>query len=340
MFRFLMSLCVLLWMLGGGITSLAQGCGDAPAPRLALGGQGQVLFSDGQPLNLRDAASVSGSRIGSLPEGSAFAVLEGPVCAGSIYWWRVQAADLTGWAAEGQAGAYFVEPLGEPGASAQPMDDDAPLLMSASTGDSSYFDQELYRSTEGGWEPLTSGGYKGGFALSPLGDRVVYLVAPPAVQEANAQNRSVLLGAVWDIAVLDLTDGSQRVLTTQPGDDQPGLGINRELPVWSPDGRAIAWTEQDYPARDAARLVVYDFAAESLRVLDEALPFMTLSSDGLPAFFAWAGREIAVFPTIRSTMPRRSACITRPRASGRRSGSWMRHWARGVPGSRPVGERG
>lgn len=294
MFRFLISLCVLLWMLAGGATSLAQGCGDAPAPRLALGGQGRVAFSDGQPLNIRDAASVSAGRIGSLPEGSAFAVLEGPVCADSIYWWRVQAADLTGWAAEGQAGAYFVEPLAGPGV-VQPVSEDPPLLLVASTGNSSYFDQQLYRLTEGGWEALTSGGYKGGFALSPLGDRVVYLVAPPAVQEADAQNRSVLLGSVWDVAVLDLTDGSQRVLAAQPGNDQPGLGINRELPVWSPDGSAIAWTEQDYPARDAARLVVYDFTTESLRVLDEALPFMTLSSDGLPAFFAWGGPGIAVF---------------------------------------------
>ncbi len=279
-----LALVGLFLLIGSTPPAQAQGCGDAPAPRLTVDGRGRVAFSDGQPLNLRDAASLGGSRIGSLPEGSAFTVREGPVCADGIYWWRVQAADLTGWAAEGQAGAYFVEPLADP-----------PLLMSASTGESSYFDQELYRYTDGGWEALTSGGYKGGFALSPLGDRVVYLVAPPAVQAANAQDRVVLLGAVWDIAVLDLTDGSQRILTTQPGDDQPGLGINRELPVWSPDGNAIAWTEQDYPAGDAARLVLYDFTTESLRVLDEALPFMALSSDGLPAFFAWGGPGIAVF---------------------------------------------
>ena len=120
----------LRWVLVGMLVCLglaglrgpvqAQDCGDAPAPRLVAGAQGQVTFSNGQPLNVRDAAAIGGARLGSLPEGTLFNVLEGPVCADSIYWWRIQALALTGWAAEGQAGDYFVEPLSASGASSAP----------------------------------------------------------------------------------------------------------------------------------------------------------------------------------------------------------------------------
>ncbi|MEB2288828.1 MAG: DUF3160 domain-containing protein [Anaerolineae bacterium] len=89
----------------------AQGeCGSAPAPRLVAGGAGMVTFTDGRPLNVRNAAGLSGTQIGQLPEGTTFAVVEGPVCADSIYWWHVTAGALTGWIAEGMEGEYFVAP--------------------------------------------------------------------------------------------------------------------------------------------------------------------------------------------------------------------------------------
>ncbi|MCL4238897.1 MAG: DUF3160 domain-containing protein [Anaerolineae bacterium] len=89
----------------------AQGeCGSAPAPRLVAGGAGMVTFTDGRPLNVRNAAGLSGTQIGQLPEGTTFAVVEGPACADSIYWWHVTAGALTGWIAEGMEGEYFVAP--------------------------------------------------------------------------------------------------------------------------------------------------------------------------------------------------------------------------------------
>jgi hypothetical protein len=81
------------------------------APRLTVGEQGRVLVTDGQPLNIRDAASVNGHRVAQLPEGSAFIVLEGPVCADNLHWWRIQSGEVTGWSAEGMDGTYFVAPL-------------------------------------------------------------------------------------------------------------------------------------------------------------------------------------------------------------------------------------
>ncbi len=92
--------------------SHAQGdCGSAPAPRLAVDGYGRVSYTSGLPLNVRDAPTIDGARIAQIAEGIGFLVLEGPVCADNIHWWRIQAGLTVGWAAEGLDGEYFVEPV-------------------------------------------------------------------------------------------------------------------------------------------------------------------------------------------------------------------------------------
>ena len=107
----LVGLMVCLGLAGLRGPVQAQDCGDAPVPRLVAGVQGQVTYSNGQPLNVRNGPTLGSPRLGSLPEGAVFAVVEGPFCNDNIYWWHIQANDLDGWAAEGQAGAYFVEPV-------------------------------------------------------------------------------------------------------------------------------------------------------------------------------------------------------------------------------------
>lgn len=90
----------------------AQGdCGNAPTPRLIPGERASVLFTDGQPLNVRDRPGLSETAIVQLPEGTEFDVLDGPVCADDIYWWSIAAQEGTGWIAEGVDGEYFVGPL-------------------------------------------------------------------------------------------------------------------------------------------------------------------------------------------------------------------------------------
>lgn len=78
-----------------------------------VGQRAQVAVTDGQPLNVRATASRSGTRIGQLAEGSAFDVIDGPVCADGLYWWHIQAPEIAGVIAEGADGVYFVEPLAE-----------------------------------------------------------------------------------------------------------------------------------------------------------------------------------------------------------------------------------
>jgi len=79
----------------------------APTSRLTVGGTGHVL--QGTSNRLRDQPN--GTVIGSLPGGAEFIVLQGPTCtADGIAWWQVEYNGQTGWTAEGQGTAYYLEP--------------------------------------------------------------------------------------------------------------------------------------------------------------------------------------------------------------------------------------
>ncbi|MBZ0286524.1 MAG: SH3 domain-containing protein [Anaerolineae bacterium] len=69
---------------------------------------GEVRFTDGEPLNVRDSAGRSGSVVGSLDEGTRFNVTGGPVCSGGINWWSIQTETVSGWVAEGADEVYYV----------------------------------------------------------------------------------------------------------------------------------------------------------------------------------------------------------------------------------------
>jgi hypothetical protein len=101
-------------LLGVSITppvSKAQGCGNAPAPRLTLNQSAYVIQAGTGSLNVREQPSRDAGLVTTIPEGSEFLVLEGPTCAGDIHWWRVQWASVEGWIAEGVEDVYFVAPV-------------------------------------------------------------------------------------------------------------------------------------------------------------------------------------------------------------------------------------
>lgn len=85
-------------------------CDGAPISRLVVGGQAQVL-ADAGANNVREQPTTSGARLGQINAGEPFTVLEGPVCADGYAWYRVQAATLTGWTAEGRGDTYWLEML-------------------------------------------------------------------------------------------------------------------------------------------------------------------------------------------------------------------------------------
>jgi hypothetical protein len=76
--------------------------------RLIIGNQGRVL--PGLPNNLRADPGQNSPRVGAIPGGERFTVLDGPECVESIAWWQVEYDGVTGWTAEGRDGDYWVAP--------------------------------------------------------------------------------------------------------------------------------------------------------------------------------------------------------------------------------------
>jgi hypothetical protein len=69
--------------------------------------------SDPRPLNVRSQPGVASPRADQLAAGATFIILDGPVCQDNLAWFLVRSeAGNTGWIAEGDAAAYFIEPLG------------------------------------------------------------------------------------------------------------------------------------------------------------------------------------------------------------------------------------
>lgn len=83
-------------------------CNDAIPPRLTIGSYARV--TEGEPNNVRSEPNPGSTRVGQIPGGETFSVLEGPVCASNLAWWRVRYEDIEGWTPEGQVREYWVEP--------------------------------------------------------------------------------------------------------------------------------------------------------------------------------------------------------------------------------------
>ncbi len=85
---------------------------QALVTRLETGMRARVNFTDGTPLRLREDALVYSDEILQMPEGTAFDVIDGSVCANGYRWWQVELDDsTTGWTAEADSEVYFIEPL-------------------------------------------------------------------------------------------------------------------------------------------------------------------------------------------------------------------------------------
>jgi uncharacterized protein YgiM (DUF1202 family) len=84
-------------------------CGLAPRNRLIVRERARVSIEDPRPLNIRAGAGTSFDVIGQIPTRGIFYVLEGPRCSQRYSWYRVEYGELTGWIAEGDDTAYFVE---------------------------------------------------------------------------------------------------------------------------------------------------------------------------------------------------------------------------------------
>ncbi len=91
-------------------------CLNTPASRLEVGGQARVTPGEPNALNskpTRPSKNPESKRVGSIPAGGVFTVLDGPWCADSFSWWLVNYNGIVGWTAEGQGAEYWLEPLAQ-----------------------------------------------------------------------------------------------------------------------------------------------------------------------------------------------------------------------------------
>jgi serine/threonine-protein kinase len=88
-------------------------CPGVLLSRVGPGMTARVDPSDPRPLNVRAQPGINSARAGQLEAGETFLILDGPVCQDGLAWFLVRSnAGDTGWIAEGDASAYFIEPIG------------------------------------------------------------------------------------------------------------------------------------------------------------------------------------------------------------------------------------
>jgi hypothetical protein len=90
------------------LTPTPSGCFGLVS-RLMIGQAGWV--TPGEPNNLRETFNVRSAKLGEIPGGAAFTVLDGPRCSLDGTWWFVEYNGVRGWTLEGRETVYYVEPL-------------------------------------------------------------------------------------------------------------------------------------------------------------------------------------------------------------------------------------
>ncbi|MBZ0298894.1 MAG: hypothetical protein K8J31_04090 [Anaerolineae bacterium] len=95
------------WLEPIGQTGL---CAGSPASRLVGQVQGRVTPGSGSSIRLTPE---SGNVLRTMPAGSVFNILFGPVCGPSVQqltWYQVEQNGVVGWTAEGRGSTYWLEP--------------------------------------------------------------------------------------------------------------------------------------------------------------------------------------------------------------------------------------
>lgn len=111
--RFIMHLVwgPIAWRAEQDVSELLTGtaCPGFLPSRLSIGGQARVLGNT--PNNVRSEPNAGSQRLGQIPGGAVFTIVDGPVCADDLAWWQVDYEGLVGWTAEGQESTYWLEPV-------------------------------------------------------------------------------------------------------------------------------------------------------------------------------------------------------------------------------------
>ncbi len=91
-----------------GIDPASISCPGSPPTRLGLNRQAAVIFSPS--VRMRSDPGLEAQILQEVASGIAITITGGPACVSNLLWWQVQLNSTVGWIAEGQAGAYYLEP--------------------------------------------------------------------------------------------------------------------------------------------------------------------------------------------------------------------------------------
>lgn len=147
---------------------------------------------------------------------------------------------------------------------------------------------------------LTTGGYTGGPILSPDGKRLAFLSASYSFidqwQAGTATQRGGTPPA--EIIVMDIASETFTRVADQSGASP--AGILRSLPVWSPDGKRLAWIELDpqRQALSAATMQIYDAQTGSRTEFAQSLDLGIQGRDILIPSLRWGSGGLARLVTI------------------------------------------
>lgn len=72
---------------------------------------GRVTYDPPDPNNIWE--NPGSGKIATMPPGSSFTVVAGPMCLNDLTWWTVRWKGFQGWTAEGKGNDYWLEPLPE-----------------------------------------------------------------------------------------------------------------------------------------------------------------------------------------------------------------------------------
>jgi murein DD-endopeptidase MepM/ murein hydrolase activator NlpD len=87
-------------------------CSGGLPTRLKTGGYASVSTFPAQANNVRAKAGIQAKYLGNINPGKGMKLVEGPVCADGMIWWRVEAlgSSVKGWTSEGDGKNYWLSP--------------------------------------------------------------------------------------------------------------------------------------------------------------------------------------------------------------------------------------
>ncbi|WP_162909939.1 SH3 domain-containing protein [Aggregatilinea lenta] len=251
-------------------------CPDAPASRLVAGGEASANADLAAPV-MWSAPNSSSAVIGEVTPGDVVTVLDGPQCAESQAWWRIEYDSMVGWVSEGTADDYAFAPEGVPPAaapagteSAEPAGTEAAEAVVPAPGTVTPLDSAQY-DLPADREPLTLDNFENltNFQALTLNDEVTQIAWSPdggtlAITAAQGvwlfgttnfdlapRLLSVPNGPVYDAAFNTVTgilatahaDGTVRLWDTSIGGQiavLQGHTASVRAVAFSPDGSVLA----------------------------------------------------------------------------------------------------